>query len=532
MSNHYVSKVDKIQFGVLDPEYIRKMSVVQVKHPEIFGDGSNLVPKPNGLFDLKMGPIEDRIPCPTCGYKREKCNGHFGHIELGAPVYHPGFIDDVVLLLRCVCHECSRLLVDRKDIKIRKLKHVAKLAKKKQYRTCGCADDHATETTNDDDDEEDETLDTEVHDLTEMQSALLSESTLDNDLSTGCGAKQKNYCKEGIKIFETTPKAKPQQNANNENDQPNEPQPTEKTKKEITPLRAFRILEKITDRDAQYLGFSKFSKPHWLIITALPVPPPCVRPSVQMDSSRRGEDDLTQKLIEILKSNNSYITKERDGAPTDFVANLFNLLRWHVATFIHNEIPGVEKAQQRSKRDIKAIVQRLKGKEGRVRQNLMGKRVNQSARTVIDPDPTLGIQELGMPLKIATTLTFNETVNEMNRDYLMQFVRNGEYRYPGANAIIKGGNQEETYLLRNCSDPLILDLKPGDVVQRHLIDGDPIVFNRQPTLHRPSMMGHKTKVMKNASSFRTNLAVCCPYNSDYDGAEIEKNVQVLGPAQK
>ena len=497
---HHHSKVQKIQFGVLDPDYIRKMSVTQIMYPEIYEDGNSNKPKANGLFDLKMGPIEEHISCPTCGYKRDKCNGHFGHIELGAPVYNPGFIEETMLVLRCVCHCCSRLLVNKKDIKIRKLKYVATLSKKKKYRTCGNNNAEETEeVTIEYDDDDDDTLIDDIY----TESIDVSETA-----NGGCGAIQHTYQKDGIKIYIVHPKDPERDGA-------------EKRKDEMTPTKALRILEKISDTDARYLGFGKYCKPHNLIISVLPVPPPCVRPSVQMDSSRRGEDDLTQKLIDIIKSNNSFSEYSHNQAPAEFKTNLYGLLRYHVATFMDNDIPNVEKAQQRSGRDLKAIVQRLKGKEGRVRQNLMGKRVDQSARTVIDPDPNIGIQELGVPLKIAMTCSYKETVNDYNREWLMQLVRNGPYIHPGANSIIKGG--KDVYMIRNLRDPLIMNLENGDQVERHLIDGDLVIFNRQPTLHRPSMMGHFVRVMANAKSFRLNLAVTTPYNADFDGDKLFKS---------
>jgi DNA-directed RNA polymerase II subunit RPB1 len=513
MSGKRYAKIEGIQFGVMNPDFIRAGSVAQVHYPEIFEDGNSQRPKANGLFDQKMGPMEEKIPCVTCGYKRDKCNGHFGHIELGSPVYHPGFIEDVSLVLRCICHCCSRLLVDKADIKHKKLKYVAALSKKKKYQICG-NNESESETAENTEIDEELTVDTEIQDMTEVQQDTDFLTTLDKG---GCGARQYNFVKEGIHIYCYKPKKKQEEDPQPKTGSKGRTRRENYTREEVTPLKAFRILEKITARDAQYLGFTELAHPSHLIISVLPVPPPCVRPSVLMDGSRRGEDDLTQKLVDIIKSNNSYIQYKGDQAAAEYLSELFELLQFHVATYIDNEIPNVPRSQQRSGRDIKGINQRLKGKEGRVRQYCMGKRVNQSARTVIGPEVGIKCEELGVPLKIAMTCSFKETVNQYNKDWLMKFVRNGPYKYPGANSITKIGpnGEEEEYLLRTNKDPTVLNLQPGDLVERHLIDGDPVVFNRQPTLHRPSMMGHRVRVMRNAKSFRLNLACTTPYNGKF-----------------
>lgn len=186
-------------------------------------------------------------------------------------------------------------------------------------------------------------------------------------------------------------------------------------KQEITPERALEILRRISDEDCITLGFNpKFSRPEWMILTVLPVPPPPVRPSVMMDSSSRSEDDLTHQLGEIIKANNRLRKQEESGAPQHIVADFAMLLQMHITGYIDNSLPGLPQAKQRSGRPIKSISQRLKGKEGRVRGNLMGKRVDFSARTVITGDPNLALDELGVPWGIALNLTFPETVNPHN----------------------------------------------------------------------------------------------------------------------
>lgn len=159
---------------------------------------------------------------------------------------------------------------------------------------------------------------------------------------------------------------------------------------------------------------SRFVRPDWMIVTALPVPPPHVRPSVMMDSSARCEDDLTHKLAEIIRANNALRKQEQNGAPQHIINDFAALVQYHLTTYMDNTIPGVPVSMQKSGRPIKSISQRLKGKEGRIRGNLMGKRVDFSARTVITGDPNIGIDELGVPWTIALNLTFPETVTPFN----------------------------------------------------------------------------------------------------------------------
>lgn len=188
---------------------------------------------------------------------------------------------------------------------------------------------------------------------------------------------------------------------------------------------------------------------------------------------------------------------------------------------IDNDLPGVAPSAHRLGRALKSIVQRIVGKEGRIRNNLMGKRVEFSARSVITGDPNLSINELGVPVKIAKNLTVPETVTSNNIHRLQSFIINGPDKYPGAKSIIlkKDGNLYSLKILSRKN----IRLSIGDIVNRHLMDGDPVIFNRQPTLHRPSMMCHLVKVLP-YNTFRINITVTPPYNADCDGDEMNMHV--------
>ena len=183
----------------------------------------------------------------------------------------------------------------------------------------------------------------------------------------------------------------------------------------------------------------------------------------------------------------------------------------------NNNMPGVAPFAQRSGRSLKSISERLNGKTGRVRGNLMGKRVDFSARSVITSDPNLSIRELGVPMKVAMNITYPETVNERNINFLTKLVQNGPEVHPGAKILDRKGG--ESISLRYV-DRQSLRLQYGDVVHRHMVNGDAVLFNRQPTLHRMSMMCHTARIMKQGDTFRMNVADTKPYNADFDGDEM------------
>lgn len=330
----------------------------------------------------------------------------------------------------------------------------------------------------------------------------------------GCGNVQPEVRKEGLRLTGTW---KPQKG-----DEENEGQPPEK--KPITPQMALNVFRHISTEEARKMGLSNdYARPEWMIITVLPVPPPPVRPSVAMDgaSGVRGEDDLTYKLGDIIRANQNVGRCEDEGSPAHVVSEFEQLLQFHCATYMDNDIAGQPQALQKSGRPVKSIRARLKGKEGRLRGNLMGKRVDFSARTVITGDPNLSLDEVGVPRSIAKTLTYPETVTPYNIQKLHQLVKNGPNEHPGAKYVIRDSG--ERIDLRHHKRAGEISLQYGWKVERHIVDGDYIIFNRQPSLHKESMMGHRVRVMP-YSTFRLNLSVTSPYNADFDGDEMNLHV--------
>lgn len=287
----------------------------------------------------------------------------------------------------------------------------------------------------------------------------------------------------------------------------------------MTPEVVLKIFRRISDEDVAFMGFSpQFSRPDWFICQVLAIPPPAVRPSIKMDGNQRSEDDISHTIVNIIKANKTLLEKMNEPSVNSAIIDDWqSLLQYFIATQVDNNIPSCAPVAQRSGRPLKSIKERLNGKQGRVRGNLMGKRVDFSARSVITPDPNLSIRELGVPKKIAMNITKPVVVNNRNRDYLQQLVLNGPDVYPGANILEKktGGDISLRYMDRST-----VVLENGDVVHRHMMDGDGVLFNRQPTLHRMSMMCHIARIMQQGDTFRMNIGDTKPYNADFDGDEM------------
>ncbi|KAG2176195.1 hypothetical protein INT43_005429 [Umbelopsis isabellina] len=492
-------RVDSVQFGILSPEEIKAMSVAKIEFPELYDEGTQK-PRVGGLLDPRMGTIDRNYKCQTCGESMAECPGHFAHIELAKPVYHIGFLTKVKKILECVCFKCSKLKVDEsnpKFIRARKqrdakarLRSVWDICKSKMI--CEGGDDM---------------------DIDGLEDEGMVEGE-DGEMKRrkphgGCGHKQPVIRKEGLKLFYVY------RSGGGDDSNPEGKQP-------LSASQALQILKNITDQDLRDMGLSEeFARPEWMIITVLPVPPPPVRPSIQMDGTSKGEDDLTHKLSDVLKANANVKRCETEGAPVHVVQEFEQLLQFHTATYMDNDIAGQPQALQKSGRPLKSIRARLKGKEGRLRGNLMGKRVDFSARTVITGDPNLSVDEVGVPRSIARTLTYPEIVTPYNIDKLQTLVRNGPTEHPGAKYIIR--DTGERIDLRYHKRAGEIPLQYGYRVERHINDGDVVIFNRQPSLHKMSMMGHKIRVMP-YSTFRLNLSVTSPYNADFDGDEMNLHV--------
>ncbi|KAK9461884.1 DNA-directed RNA polymerase II subunit RPB1 [Lipomyces oligophaga] len=482
--------IKEIQFGLLSPEKIKAMSVAKIEYPETM-DETRQRPRVGGLNDSRLGSIDRNFKCETCGEGMSDCCGHFGHIELAKPVFHIGFISKIKKVCEAVCFHCGKLKLDETNtafaqaIKIRD--------PKRRFHTVWslCKAKMICETY------------TSTEDDGDFGSAIKKPS------HGGCGNAQPTVRRDGLKLWGTWKKDK-----NDEGEQ--------QERRQLKPEEILNLLRIISREDMERLGFDfHYARPAWMVITVLPVPPPPVRPSIAITEAARGEDDLTYKLADILKANAHVRYHDQLGAPQHVINEFESLLQFHVATYMDNDIAGQPQALQKSGRPVKSIRARLKGKEGRLRGNLMGKRVDFSARTVISGDPNLALDQVGVPRSIARTLTYPEIVTPYNIQRLTQLVRNGPNEHPGAKYVIR--DTGERIDLRYHKRAGEITLQYGWRVERHIVDNDPVLFNRQPSLHKMSMMAHRVKVMP-YSTFRLNLSVTSPYNADFDGDEMNLHV--------
>ena len=459
-----------IQFGVFSPEEITRRSVVEVT------THSTQEGKIGGLADPRMGVLENGKLCRSCGLNNHGCPGHFGHHVLARPVYQHHFFKMILKILRCVCIKCAKLLINKESAKVLK-------------RTKG------------------------ENRWKSVLTACQEVTRCGEQTEDGCGARQPHRYHDEI-ICRIIAEWKGMGPTEEVSFGPGAAFPiASNLRRFLEPEYVYRLLRRISDEDVDFMGFSRlWCRPDWMMCTVLTIPPPQVRPSVLQDNNQRSEDDLTQKLIDIIKSNTYLSNLIAKGAKKRAIDEWTNLLQYHIATLVNNDIPGVAQSAQRSGRPLKSLQQRLGTKEGRIRNNLQGKRVEFSARSVITPDPNISVAELGVPLKVAMNLTFPERVTAYNIDRMYALVQNGPDKYPGAKSVQRAGAGGRLIGLKYVNTKTV-QLYEGDVINRHLLDGDPVLFNRQPSLHRMSMMCHLVRVLP-YSTFRLNVSVTKPYNAD------------------
>jgi DNA-directed RNA polymerase II subunit RPB1 len=470
ISSKNVSKIIAIQFSLLSPEEIVNGSVVEIVSRDTYNGN---LPAIGGIFDPRMGVLEGNILCPTDGLNNIQTPGYFGHIHLARPVFYIQFLNTIQKILKCICFKCSKLLINKEKHMFvlnmpneQRWKYVFNISSK--IRRCG------------------------------------------EDITNGCGCLQPyKIRKEGL----ATLYADWKMTNTDEGDKSGQD-----VSIKITPEMTIKIFKRITDDDINFMGFSStWSRPEWMVCQVLAVPPPAVRPSVKHDAQQRSEDDLSYILINIIKTNKTLQEKIQNNAPENIIDDWTIILQYYIASQIDNKMPGSMPVQQRSGRPLKSLKDRLNGKSGRMRSNLMAKRVDFSARSVITADPNISIRELGIPMKIAKNITRPVIVNERNIRFLYQLIANGPDVYPGAKILERKTGENITL---KYDDRKSIVLNNGDIVHRHIMDGDIVIFNRQPTLHRMSMMGHIAKVMKQGDTFRMNVADTKPYNADFDGDEM------------
>lgn len=444
-------RIESVNFGVFSPEEVERYSVVEVTKSETYENG---VQVEEGLFDTRMGVIEEGLKCGTCMQKSIGCPGHFGFIRLAKPVYNVLFMETVKNIMSVICEKCSKILLDKSKLKLGNIsvKNRLRLIKKQLgSKRLICEYCYAVQPK--------------------------------YEIDSGSNRLMYRYETEG----------------------------GEEVREKLLAEYTLNVLKRLSDEDIEYMGFSpKYSRPEWFIFVNLFVPPPAIRPSVRRLDNSKQEDDLVAAFMNIINKNNTL--KKKLETKTKSIEEFIHLLFMGIALMIDNgvKVANLKMIYQGGK-PIKSLKERLSSKGGRLRQNLMGKRVDFSGRTVITADPNISLEEVGVPFVIAMNLTFPERVTLANIDEMYRLVQNGPNKYPGANVLIQNGISRQIEFIK---EEIVLEL--GDIVERHLMNGDVVLFNRQPSLHRMSMQGHRVRVMP-FKTFRLNLSACTPYNADFDG---------------
>lgn len=480
-----VKNIEQINFGLYTNDMVKKYSAVKgdpfgINVPEAY---DNYEPKKGGLVDLRLGTCDIYLNCTTCGQNSIDCEGHFGHTELAEPMFHYGFLNHMITLLKCICMKCSNILIERTEDNMKRFqnkpgkiryKEIKDMTKNINYcYVCGTAVPKIKK------------------EVKETSASI--RIILEKEVGASMVDETTGVTTEGTKIVRDY----------------------------LSPRQCYNIFRNVSDMDAYLLGFNvSEARPEDLILTRFPVPPVVIRPTAKIDfmASATHEDSLTIKIADIINSN--IRVRNEMNKDSGALGDALTLLQYNLATFFDNDSASLPKSEFKTGgRETKSISERIKGKEGRMRLNIMGKRVDFSARSVITSDPYIDIDMVGIPLRVAKDLTIPEEVTPHNIKHLTKLVMNGRDIYPGANYVYKTTvingktiNQRIDLRYRKAN----IKLNYGDIVERHVVNNDYVLFNRQPTLHKPSMMGHRLHVLErdDSNTFRMNVSVCKPYGAD------------------
>ena len=291
-----------MRFGILSPEEVTRMKVCEVNNDQGV-DNRTKLPTPGGVHDPLMGTMDRNTLCETCGCDYNDCPGHFGCITLMQPVFHPGYVTQIHKILRCVCFQCGRLRIRNK----KQRDQIARIPSphmrwKWTYMLCS-----------------------------KLKECRQINECNDYPKGIGCSAIQPTYTKDGLQLWRKTEGTRGPGSSYNQQMDP---------KTIITPEECMRIFKKIPDEDLRLLGMDKkYSRPEWMIIKALAVGPPPVRPSVEAGDGMRSNDDLTYVYTQIVRTNNELAKRMKAGDTDKTQQDIVRNLQLLVATLMDNNQP-------------------------------------------------------------------------------------------------------------------------------------------------------------------------------------------------
>nr|CAB3265029.1 DNA-directed RNA polymerase III subunit RPC1-like [Phallusia mammillata] len=493
-------KINEVRFCIQTAQEMRQYSHLQCVSKNLYTQDQSHQAAEYGVLDRRMGTSQKDKLCDTCGKNLAECLGHYGYIDLELPCFHAGYFKAIINILQIICKSCSRVLLTppekhtfkdtlkRPGLTYLQLRSLRKKVNTKARKCHSC-----------------------------FYCGAMNGTVKKCGLFKIVHEKYKSYTKRVVRP-EIDEFYQSFHNATKHNKELESL--VNRAQEDLNPLVVLELFRSIPEEDVPLLMMKSSSgRPEDLIVTRLVVPPLCIRPSVVTDlKSGTNEDDLTVKLTEIIFLNN-VIQKHRSmGAKSQMIMEDWDFLQLQCALYINSELSGIP-FNMKPQKPTRGFVQRLKGKQGRFRGNLSGKRVDFSGRTVISPDPNLRIDQVGVPVHVAKILTYPEMVTKSNIHLMRKLVINGCDKHPGANFIQQRQNSMKKFLKYGNREKIANELRFGDTVERHLMDGDVCLFNRQPSLHKLSIMAHFAKVADHRT-FRFNECVCNPYNADFDGDEM------------
>ncbi|QRW01352.1 DNA-directed RNA polymerase III subunit C5 [Ceratobasidium sp. AG-Ba] len=471
-------KIKHIQFGLLSSQDVVKISEFEVTHRDLY-TAEDRLPVRNGPLDRRLGTVDKSASCETCGHQTALCVGHYAYIKLVLPVFHIGYFKHIIGILQDICKSCARVLLDESDrrtflkrFRRPNLENLTRMSLVKQVNTACrkvvycpyCGSTNGT-----------------------VKKAGLLRIVHEKFRAKKTGEEKEAWKRTFGSAIEHQKEVATF---------------LAKAHDDLNPLKVLDLFKRISAEDCELLGLN----------------PVHGRPEHRME-----RDDITVKLSEIVYTNAIIKQGLIKGVPTSGLMEQWDFLQVSIAMYINSETPGIP--PQMGMKPMRGFCQRLKGKQGRFRGNLSGKRVDFSGRTVISPDPNLAIDEVAVPVRVAKILTYPTRVTAHNISQMKQAVINGADIHPGANYLqTSNGFRKYLKVLKpKLRIRLAEELKIGDLVDRHIVDGDVVLFNRQPSLHKLSIMCHRAKI-RPWRTFRLNECVCGPYGADFDGDEMNMHV--------
>eukprot|EP00835_Amoeboradix_gromovi_P005030 NODE_436_length_8630_cov_0.178877.p1 type:complete len:1558 gc:universal NODE_436_length_8630_cov_0.178877:7372-2699(-) len=526
----------------------------------------------NGLYDPRMGAQRDNL-CQTCKQPELRCPGHFGHIDLSVPILNPMFTSNFIKICNSLCWTCKNVMLKKREL-VKSAFIAYALDVGDEVLTEQFIDveyDYETEVQIEQDEAVEEDTETAYNRLfwnilgksnsskgfKHMNVPLKKKHMILNVLNSAINRKSCPHCGSRAAKFRIEQSYKVTLYNTGE------------SSRIITPLEMMNFCQKSKGVGTFILGIlfdtvqvdfnllraicppedSKYeynlpSTSNWhnnFFVKRLLIAPPMFRP-VQELNGVKSEHPLTMAYRKIIEASDD-IPKQKGIKQLAqqlvlqcLVNQVYDGNKEVSKVTISKEESGIDQKQVISlnsslsstngvnKQLFPGLKQILEKKEGLLRSNCMGKRVNFAARSVISPDPFVKTTEIGIPPVFAKKLTFPERVTAHNILEMQRAVLNGPDSHPGAVSVKI--NKAEKHLAslsleeRKSIALMLAQDTSTKTVMRHIRDGDIVLMNRQPTLHKPSMMAHTVKVLQGEKTLRMHYANCNSYNADFDGDEM------------